>query len=378
MNNNNVTTLDDVSLNPTRGDGLSTGAFETVDMVTLVPEAVWTWQPVEWTWWMILQLVLSILGIVGNFLVIIVLFRRRALNQSTDTLIGALAVADFLTSVFMIPIPTATWVPTTWLGELYCRLLFTSFFLWICVSGSIFTLTAISVERFIAVQFPFAFNRLLRRRHVVISIFVIWGCALAADIFIVLTISVESSSNSCAYHFPSQVSQEIAGVTSYLLHFVIPAAVMLVTQIFAARALYRQSLRFRGEGEVNARSTSSYKLLQAKNRVLKLLVVVILIFIICWGPNSLAYFLYNIGAIDYTYLYGSLNKILTLLAFCNSCANPFIYTIQYPQFRTAIRELLTCSHGPMAALFESSVADSTHSRYKEKSHTQLTDIASRT
>ena len=339
----------------------------TVFEVTEIPDVVgWSWLDVPWSWYMVLQLVLGVAGVVGNLLVVLVLLQRRAFSQSTDTLITALAAADLFTSLLIIPVPKADVVPSSWLGEFYCRFVFNGFFMWLSVSASIFTLTTISVERFIAVLFPFVFNRLLKKQHVTSAVLVIWLAALVADIFIPLSISVDPSTHSCQYAFPSRLAQEVAGVTSFLLHFVIPAFLMLATQAVTARALYGQSRRF---------GSTSGRLVKAKNRVLKLLMMVIVIFIVCWGPNSVAYFLYNIGVIHYSFINRDLNRILTLLAFCNSCANPFIYTLQYPQFRLAMRDLFTCKGSPMMALFEVDLSNKT--KYDEKNETKMTEVVSR-
>ncbi|XP_054756946.2 allatostatin-A receptor-like [Lytechinus pictus] len=376
------------TLYPTPGDvsetvtfntsGSSIGSTEEIEVTTMGTDRL-SWAPVVWTWNMVLQLVLGILGIIGNLLVIIVLFKRRSVSRSTDTLIGALAFADLLTSVLIIPIPEANIVPSTWVGELYCRILYTSFFMWLSVSVSIFTLTTISIERFVAVLFPIKFNRILRKHHVVLAILLIWLAAIVADSFIPLSISVDPNTQSCIYSYSSELAAEVAGVTSFLLHFLFPSLIMLGTQAITAHALYRQALFFgKGGVESGARSTSSYRLLKAKNRVIKLLLIVIIIFIVCWGPNSIGYFLFNVGVIDYTYLYGDLNRILTLLAFCNSCANPFIYTIQYPQFRVAIKELFTGSMSSFGALFEGFVEspnlNNSAASYEDKNNTQMTAI----
>lgn len=356
------------------------GTTEEIEGTTMM-SGQWSWTPVSWTWNMVLQLVLGIVGILGNLLVMLVLFRRRSLSRTTDTLIGALAFADFVTSILIIPIPVAEVVPSTWVGELYCRILYTSFFMWLFVSVSIFTLTTISIERFFAVVFPIKFNRILRKRHVVFAILLIWLTAIVADSFIPLAISVDPSTQSCIYSYSSQLASEVAGVTSFLLHFLFPSLIMLGTQAATAYALYQQALLFGKNGDGSSRSTSSYRLLKAKNRVIKLLLIVIIVFIICWGPNSIGYFLFNVGVIDYTYLYGDLNRILTVLAFCNSCANPFIYTIQYPQFRVAIKELFTGSMSSFGALFDGYVEspnrnNSALNNYDDKSITQMTTIPS--
>ena len=112
-----------------------------------------SWCPMDWSWLVILQLISVFTGIVRNFQVIVVLLHRRSKNRSTDTLIGGLAFADFFTSVFLIPIPTPVYIPKTWLGEVYCRLVFTRSLLWTSITASAYLLMSLSVERYITVVY---------------------------------------------------------------------------------------------------------------------------------------------------------------------------------------------------------------------------------
>ena len=107
--------------------------------------------------------------------------------------------------------------------------------------------------------------------------------------------------------------------------------------------LHRKSRLFRSSSNRGkAGGDPSYNLLLAKQRVIQLLFMIVSIFIICWGPASVGYLLYNVGAISPSYLYGPIYSLLFLLAFWNSCLNPLIYTIRQPKFRNAIRELFIC------------------------------------
>ncbi|XP_072170615.1 uncharacterized protein [Diadema setosum] len=200
----------------------------------------WSWQAITWSWWLILQMFTAMLGIVGNSLVIIVLFTRRQLSRSTDTLIGALAAADLLASVFMIPHPVPLTVPSSVLGQVYCKAM-------------------------------------------------------------------------------------------------------------TAHALHRQSLVFRKEGNQEGGSNPSARHLAARKRVLQMLFIVVLVFIACWGPSQCFYFVFNLGLLPDSYWYSPLNNALVLLSFGNSCANPIIYTIRYPEFRAAIGELFSAKKGKSRA-----------------------------
>ncbi|XP_071478277.1 galanin receptor 2b-like [Diadema antillarum] len=303
--------------------------------------SAWSWQAIAWSWWLILQMFTAMLGIVGNSLVIIVLFIRRELSRPTDTLVGALAAADLLASVFMIPLPQALMVPSSFLGQMYCKVVYTSMFLWVSFEASTYTLTAIAVERYIAVAYPFHFKNLVTRKRVIIVIIANWILGFMITSYVFKVAKLDNSSNNCAPAFLSKDVQILIGTILFLMDFVLPALISLTMQAMTAHALYRQSRVFRQGG----RSNPTARHLAARKRVLQMLFIVVLVFIVCWGSIAVQYFVFNLGLLPDSYLYSLLHKSLVVLSFGNSCANPIIYTIRYPEFRSAIGELFSSKKG---------------------------------
>ncbi|XP_072175550.1 trace amine-associated receptor 9-like [Diadema setosum] len=322
---------------------------------------IWKWQSVTWTWVTIPQLAMSVLGIVGNLIVILVLFQRRHTCRSTDTLIGALAVADFLTSVFMIPLPTPLRVPGTWLGNIFCKVVYTSMLMWVSVDASIFTLTLIPIERYIAIAHPLHFKRLVTRQRVGRVVAVTWLVAFLANVFELFVAGAKN--DECAVSFQSRLSQVTSGCMLYLVQFLIPALIMIVAQALTALVLHRQSRQWLGEDYNCKNSKPSARYLVARKSVLKILFLVVVVFLISWAPTQTAYLLYNFRFLPTSYLYSPLSSALVVLAFCNSCANPVIYTIRNPEFRKAIGELFksTTRTSRRTALFSEKITGETDS-----------------
>ncbi|XP_054774116.2 allatostatin-A receptor-like [Lytechinus pictus] len=319
----------------------------------------WYWYGMEWHWYLIIQAISGIVGIVGNLLVILVLFQRRSSGRSTDTLIGGLAWADFLTSIFIIPIPNEQRIPATWFGDMYCKLIHTSYFLWVSVNASTYILMAISIERFIAITYPIYFNRVLTKSRIQFVILIIWILSVLSSIFAFFVEFIDPTTNRCMFSFPSPESQVIIGYYWFFLRMVIPMLTMLITQTLIARELHRQSIRFKSDKDS---STTKTVHLVARNRVLKMMFEVIIIYIICWAPNLIAYMGTVMGFVPPSYLGSPLHHTLTVLGFCNSCANPFIYTVRHPQFREALKGMLTCVRGGTSPLFEQKMESSYASR----------------
>ncbi|XP_071486991.1 growth hormone secretagogue receptor type 1-like [Diadema antillarum] len=281
---------------------------------------------------------MSMLGISGNLTVILVVFQRRHNCRSTDALIGALAAADFLTSVFIVPLPTPLRVPGTWLGNVYCKVVYTSMLMWVSVDASIFILTLIPIERYIAIAHPLHFKRLVTRQRVIKVVAVTWMIAFLANVFLFFVAGAKD--DECTATFHSRLFQVTSGCMLFLVQFLIPAYIMLVAQGLIALLLHRQSRRRLGEDSHCYKLNPLAKYLVARKSVLKILFLVVAVFLISWTPTQTVYLLYNLRVLPETYLYSPLNSALVVLAFCNSCANPVIYTIRNPEFRKAIGELL--------------------------------------
>ncbi|XP_071486979.1 trace amine-associated receptor 9-like [Diadema antillarum] len=326
-----------------------------------VPKVLWKWQSVTWTWVTTLQLTMSMLGIVGNLTVILVLFQRRHNCRSTDAMIGALAAADFLTSVFMFPLPTALRVPETWLGDVYCKVVYTSMPMWISVDASIFILALIPIERYIAIAHPLHFKRLVTRQRVGKVVALTWMTAFLANFFLLFV--ADAKDYKCTEEFQSLLAQVTSGCMLFLVHFLIPAFIMLVAQAVTTLMLHRQSHRRLGESLTCNNSNPSVKYLVARKSALKLLFLVVAFFLISWTPAQTGYLLYNLRILPESYLYSPLSSALVILAFCNSCANPVIYTIRNPEFRKAIGELFksTTSTSGKMVLFGGKIIDDSES-----------------
>eukprot|EP00057_Strongylocentrotus_purpuratus_P028771 XP_011683245.1 PREDICTED: uncharacterized protein LOC105447184 [Strongylocentrotus purpuratus] len=271
---------------------------------TAVP---WVWLPMEWTWWVIAQLVSAILGICGNLLVMLVLFNKDRVRRSTDTLIGALAFADFLTSVFFIPHPRIATLPSdTWLAQFYCRIIHTSQIKWVAAVASVFTLTAISLERYLAIAHPLFFLRNVNPARTSMCIFIIWVAAFATNSYQVVV--GHAAGNACVVMFPSQSARFAIGLSVFIVKFFLPMMVMILAQIMTAVFLHRQSLQFQEGNSINGRSNANMNHIVAKKRVIHMLFLVTTVFVVCWGPDQIFFLMLNLSLLDISFVYGLVHR----------------------------------------------------------------------
>ena len=280
----------------------------------------WVWEPFAWKWWIVIQLVLAIVGILGNLLVMLVIFWPGRRRCATDILIGALAVADFLTSIFIIPHPKVAMYPNTNAARFYCKIFHTYTLMWISICASIFTLTTISVEKLIAVRYPVWFQRLSTPKRASIAIVCIWIVAFGIN---TRSLYARYVSNGKCLSSKHTVALFI-GVALFLVEYVLPVSVMVIAHVWAICVLRRR------------RATALRK---AQSLVLQMLLIVVITFIICWTPDQFGFLVFNLGIVPATHLFSPLYRGFLILAFANSCVNPFIYAARMPKFRKALKDM---------------------------------------
>lgn len=304
-------------------------------------EVKWAFRAIQWNWQTIIRTILAILGILGNTLVIFVYMNRKRMKSCTNTFIVGLAVADLITSFHQFPRPTEISVPPGFLGELYCRTFFagSNVTMWIPIIASVFTLTMIAFERYVAVVYAMNYRSIFskkRPRYVLLSC---WVASITLNTQSFYICFVDNEKHACSVKYPSLPFQRFIGVSFFLIEYFLPMVIMLFTQtrtVMTLRAQARALSSNRKESNGPALS-----LLQARRRVIEMLFMVVITFIICWTPDQIAYFCYQMGIFDASFLSGSLYTGFVVLAFANCCMNPFIYASRNANFRRALRELFS-------------------------------------
>ncbi|XP_014666142.1 PREDICTED: orexin receptor type 2-like [Priapulus caudatus] len=148
----------------------------------------------EWFLYALYALVF-VVGLVGNFLVCLAVFRNPHMQTVTNIFIVNLAIADFMVILICLP-PTLIWDTwETWFfGYTLCKLIV--YLQSVSVSVSIFTLSAISVERWYAICHPLKFKATASRaRVIVICIWVASILLSVPELFVLSTQPVLDNSH---------------------------------------------------------------------------------------------------------------------------------------------------------------------------------------
>nr|XP_054752511.1 allatostatin-A receptor-like [Lytechinus pictus] len=330
----------------------TTTSQPATDLVASLDTTIWVWQ-FSWTWVTILQLIISLIGIFGNLLVVVVMAGRRSSASSTDIFIGALAISDLLTSIFNIPIPRARQVPDSLPGVLYCRIIFTSCLSWICVISSSYILVGASFERLAAVAYPLRIKEIFTNRRVCTFIVVAWVFSCLSCSYYLISMIADTDLLSRIYCVPSNSHSsllQLFNMFNFTIRLLIPVVLMVGSQTAMAILLHLRSSKM--QHVIAHGSNQSYHIL-ARNRVIKIMLVVIIIYILCWAPSQIAFVVVSFkGAVRAkAYVAGTVRQILNLFAFINSSINPLIYAAQYPKFRSAVKDVFSGTVKKNAPLF---------------------------
>ncbi|XP_005879770.1 PREDICTED: prolactin-releasing peptide receptor [Myotis brandtii] len=227
-----------------------------------------------------------VVGLAGNCLLVLVIARVRRLHNVTNFLIGNLALSDVLMCTACVPLTLAyAFEPRGWVfGGGLCHLVF--FLQPVTVYVSVFTLTTIAVDRYVVLVHP------LRRR-----------------------ISLRLKPHRvrlCEEFWGSQERQrQLYAWGLLLVTYLLPLLVILLSYV------------------------------RVSVNTFCLLVVVVVVFAICWLPLHVFNLLRDLDprAIDPD-AFGLVQLLCHWLAMSSVCYNPFIYAWLHDSFREELRKLL--------------------------------------
>ncbi|XP_070569888.1 allatostatin-A receptor-like [Ptychodera flava] len=276
------------------------------------------------------ELTMGVIGTIGNFLVVLVVWLTPSMRTTTNFLIVNLAAADLLTSALMIAnkYPTNAFdlhVPEGLAGELFCRLYYNGDFFWISIRESTFGLLLVTLERYLALVHPFLYGIYCTNSRVAIAVVISWTFAAFIQMGI-LSFHHAEGGHCILFDYPNVSVSIFFGTFYFVVCYLVPTVVMVwaYARIFISLKVASHN----GPGAIDDRISS---LVRARKRLVKMLILVLLAFFLCWTPANLIFMIHNLGGpIDY---FSGYYNAIALLAYANSILNPFIYAFKYKQFR---------------------------------------------
>ncbi|XP_077947558.1 cholecystokinin receptor isoform X2 [Gasterosteus aculeatus] len=319
----------------------------------------------------------------------------------TNTFLLSLAVSDLMMAVFCMPFTLIPNILKDFIfGAAMCKIV--SYLMGISVSISTFSLVAIAIERYSAICNPLKSRVWQTRSHAYRVIAATWMLAFVIMIPYPIISHLESfqgpentTAHKCRHMWPVATAEQTWYILLLLVLFAIPGLVMIVAYGLISRELFR-GIQFEmghkkdstdvkngltstvsGGGDdgdgcyVNVvprphsmemsttaassraikverpRSNTSEAKLEAKKRVIRMLVVIVVLFFLCWMPlyvaNTWRAF-DNVSA--KRALSGTPIAFIHLLCYTSACVNPIIYCFMNTRFRKALLATFACCAAP--------------------------------
>uniref|UniRef100_A0A8D8QUD3 Orexin receptor type 2 n=1 Tax=Cacopsylla melanoneura TaxID=428564 RepID=A0A8D8QUD3_9HEMI len=325
-------------------------------------------KPTSSEWVLIaLQSILFVVGLIGNALVCIAVYRNKSMRTVTNYYIVNLAVADFLVILICLP-PTVVWdVTETWfMGLVLCRVVLYS--QTVSVAVSVMTLTFISIDRWYAICYPLQFRSTTSRAKY--SIIFIWIASLLFDlpelVYLNIKDSLEIKSiiyfDTCVPTWTSDIESIFQGVRFILLYF-LPLGLMSITYYQIVRVLWRSDNipghsevvhlndKFHTEADTNGRyrratigtaNSTTESQIVSRRKAAKMLVVVVSMFAACYFPVHLLSIVRTIWDVPQNEATATLSNFCHFLVFANSAINPIIYNFMSKKFRGEFMKIYCC------------------------------------
>lgn len=195
------------------------------------------------------------LGVLGNSLVITVLARSKPGKPrgTTNLFILNLSIADLAYLLFCIPFQATVYVLPTWvLGAFICK--FTHYFFTVSMLVSIFTLAAMSVDRYVAIVHSRRSSSLRVSRNALLGVGFIWtlSFAMASPVAYHQGLFHQDGSNQtfCWEQWPNQSHKKAYVVCTFVFGYLLP--LLLICFCYAKVGAWR-SRRERENGGAGAR-----------------------------------------------------------------------------------------------------------------------------
>ncbi|CAL1585401.1 unnamed protein product [Knipowitschia caucasica] len=292
-----------------------------------------------WLWLSYLQpfflTLVTAVGLPGNLMVLVVFCLQTKPCTVADIYLGNLAAADLM---LMSCLPF--WALTIFqghrwdFGELLCKLVNVVISMnYIC---SIFFLTLICVDRYFALVKPMTPSPFRRRSWARRFCLLIWflGFLFSLPILIYRTVSYvkDPGVHACILAYPHPEWTVYQNLSRNVLCFVLPVLLMTHCTRHIVASL-------KDGGMLGLPS------LRAEKKATHLVLAVLLVFMVCWGPYQLMRFLDTLDYFDLTpgCLWGHVLDIgielSTYLAYSNSAINPLLLVIVGRDFRRRVGEV---------------------------------------
>ncbi|KAI3367535.1 hypothetical protein L3Q82_026388 [Scortum barcoo] len=310
---------------------------------------------------------LFLVGVSGNVMTILVVSKYRDMRTTTNLYLCSMAVSDLFIFLCMPLDLYRMWRYRPWrFGDALCKLF--QFVSESCTYSTILSITALSVERYLAICFPLRAKALVTKRRVRALILLLWTVSLlsAGPVFVMVGVERDStgSPNASLQMNGTDFSPETGDtreckMTQYAVESGLMGAMVWLSSVFffmpvfCLTVLYsligRRLWQRHRETTINSRVAHREK---SNRQTIKMLVVVVLAFVLCWLPFHVGRYLQFRSRDAPSPLLSVLSEYCSLVSvvlfYLSAAINPILYNTMSWKYRGAAARLfgLTDSQPP--------------------------------
>ncbi|XP_060537041.1 adipokinetic hormone/corazonin-related peptide receptor variant I [Cylas formicarius] len=273
---------------------------------------------------------LMVFSAVANLTVLSWLIKRRRQTPTRiNTMLMHLAIADLLVTFLMMPLEIAWSATVQWIaGDAMCRIMM--FFRIFGLYLSSFILICISIDRYYAVLKPLQLAVIDRREKLMLISAWVGAVFCSAPQMFIFHVErhpeVKWYKQCVTYHSLPTPAYEVAySVSGMIMLYAFPLCVIIYSYASILVEIFRRTRNPSGADSIT-RSSLAF-LGKAKIRTLKMTIIIVFVFFVCWTP-------YHVMCVWYWYDRESALKVdqriqkgLFLFACTNSCMNPIVYGV---------------------------------------------------
>ena len=289
----------------------------------------------------IFMAILSFIGIIGNGAVVSVILWHPSMRNTPNALVACLALGDLMFLLTSAPFKIYHQLKLQWpFGEILCKL--SNGMIIISLSVSVFSLTALSYDRFKAIVTPMNYTKCNSTKVIYGMIIAIWVLSIGLSMPTIIWSELEDWHGiyGCKFLVHHSWNAIIYESVRCLVLFVLPLLIISVFYILVSRKLFRSTRALPGEVHDKRSQISSRK------RLAVMVLAIIILFAVCWFPATLINLLFQIHpsmimTLPMTYCRIAAN----MLGYANSSLNPILLIIVSSNYRKYITNCL-CAFKP--------------------------------
>ena len=285
----------------------------------------------------IAYLIIFVISLVGNILLIYVTFKTPHLKTTTNLLVANMAVADLMITFFAMPYCVVyLYLQNIWIsgriGDITCKI--TQYSLALSIAASILTHVVITIDRFFCIVLPFKPTPLVTKSK--ISYYFIWFSSfvfMSPYLVVYGSVPFQDGYSYCQIKYKYFHTLQIYFCFVFILLYIIPLLFIATLYTFVCRKLWRHKVP-------GIRTLTSIPKREAHNRkTVKMLIVLVIAFALCWLPAHIMHLLMFFWPDQ------AIPLEATLLSFwachSHSAINPLLVAFLSGLYRKACREVFT-------------------------------------